>query len=427
MSGAGHPETQSTIDRCAITGNRISGLFTYGGGVFSDGGSIGQSKKLRLTNCTIARNLVEPAPGLPRFVLALGYWRGGGCYMSNGNLEIQSCTIVENEVQGVARTDSLGRRNLAGGIAATVGNAHEVGEMILSHSIVTGNTVQEVGGRLYPHDIFSGSLLSFRSGGHNRIGALDFSNLLVPVGQSGWESLSRKHYPQSGDQDGVALADVLDRSGGLTSSSSILSTGVSAGTPAVLHYRPRGSALGQVPASAYQLPETVAEYEIVPGARDNFLEIFLARLEHHYGLTHFASQFTADFETFLSTVDADSTTPGLQPYTSPTGAPILTVADTQWFGPAESWPKELANYPYIEFWHRLDAALQAAIPALAPELLADESWRSLFTSGPLLENPNLRMRVVTTLRLSVQRPALDQVRAARPANGPGDIGAIEVP
>ena len=56
--------------------------------MYSDGGGIGRSTTLRLANSTIARNLVEP-PFLPPnmiFLLDMGYWRGGGIYVSNGNL-----------------------------------------------------------------------------------------------------------------------------------------------------------------------------------------------------------------------------------------------------------------------------------------------------------------------------------------------------
>jgi len=168
VGGAGHPASSSTIDQSTISGNRISGLFAYGAGVYSDGGSIGKRKTLRLTNSTIARNVVEPAAGLPAFLLGMGYWRGGGVYMSNGYLAIKSCTIVENEVRGVARTDSLGRQNLAGGVAATVGNAHAVEDLIVGSSIIAGNTVQEIGGNRYAQDIFTGSLFYFRSAGYNR-------------------------------------------------------------------------------------------------------------------------------------------------------------------------------------------------------------------------------------------------------------------
>ena len=424
VGGAGHAQTVSTIDRSSITGNRISGLMTYGGGVFSDGGSIGNHKKLRLTRDTIAQNLAQPAPGLPKFLLSQGYWRGGGVYISNGDLEIQSCSLVENQVQGVARTDSLGRRNLAGGIAATVGNAHEVGDMTIGHSIIAGNTVQEIGGTLYPHDIFTGSLMGFHSGGYNRVGVVDFSQILVPVGR--WESLCRKHYPQAGDETGTRLADVLDLSGGITRSTSIVSAGVDSGQLSVLYYQPQGTALHQVPTSPYLVPETLAQYSLESGNPDNFLAIMLSRLESHYGLTNFASNFTADFETFLQTADSDAATPGIQPYTTPSGTPILTLAATQWFGPAQTWPKELPNYPYIQFWHRLDAALQLqAIPGMGAELLGDSAWQSLFSSGSLTENPSIRMDISTAPRLSVQPLGTDQLGKARPTRGPSDIGSIE--
>ena len=428
VGGAGHARTVSTIDGSTITGNRIRGLFTYGGGVFSDGGSIGNRKTLRVSNSTIARNLIEPAPGLPPFLLAMGYWRGGGVYMSNGYLEIEACTIVENEVRGVARTDSLGRRNLAGGIAATVGNAHATEHMILSHSIVAGNTVEEIGGNRYAHDVYTGSLFYFRSAGYNRLGVLDFSQMLVPVGESGWASLSRKHYPKAGDQDGVDAAAVLDLTGGIVQSTSILSVGVGAGEFAVLHYAPRGSALGQVPASRYEIAETLAEYSIASSATDDFLEIVLARVENHYALPGFAAEFTTDFEAFLQGADSDPAADGVQPYRTPSGAPILTLAATQFFGPGETWPKELENHPYIEFWHRLDTALSAAaIPDLGQELLGDEAWQTLFTSGALVENPGIRMTVSTGPRLTVQRLSVDQLGTARPTGALGDIGAIEAP
>ena len=124
MSSVGGADTSrnlSRIESSSITGNRISGLFTYGGGVYSDGGGIGNSKYLEVHNTTIAQNLVEPAPGLPPFVLAMGYWRGGGVYTSNGNLVLKAATIVENQVHGVPRTDDLDKPNLAGGVAATIG------------------------------------------------------------------------------------------------------------------------------------------------------------------------------------------------------------------------------------------------------------------------------------------------------------------
>lgn len=427
VGGAESLETVSTIDRSSISGNRIAGLYAYGAGVYSDGGGIGKRKTMRLTNSTIAGNLAEPAPGLPGFLLAIGYWRGGGIYMSNGYMEIQSCTVVENEVRGVPRTDSLGRTNLAGGIAATVGNAHATEDLLLGHSIVAGNSVQEIGGSRYAHDVFTGSLFYFRSAGYNRLGALDFSQILVPVGEWDWKSLSRKHYPQPGDDDGLALAELVDLAGVVAASPTILSAGVDPGAPAVLYYRPRGSALGQVPPDPYDVSETLAQYRVEAGGIDDFLAIVLGRLETHYGLAGFASGFTADFESFLNAQDSDPSTPGVQPYLDPSGNPILTLADTHFFGPAQTWPRELANHPYILFWHRLDAALDhEGIPGMGTELLGDAAWRALFSSGYLAENSRIAMDVQTGRAFSVQRLSVDQLGTSRPPNTAGDVGAIEI-
>ncbi len=418
----------TTIDRSAITGNAIRGLYAYGAGAYSDGGGIGKSKTLRVTNSTIARNLAEPAPGLPAFLLQTGFWRGGGIYMSNGSLEIKGATIVENVVRGVPHTDSLGRRNLAGGIAATVGNAHAVEGMTIGQSIVAGNTVQEINGAAYGHDLFTGSLMYFHSEGYNRFGVMDFSQILVPVGEPRWASLCRRHFPKQGDASGVVLAGVVDLVGGVTVDATIPSAGADAGAPVVLYYAAAGSALAQVPAQTYRVAETLAEYSVAAGATDDFLEIVLERIERHYGLTGFAASFKAEFEAFLQSVDSDATTAGVQPYRTPTGAAILTLADTQWFGPAQTWPRELYNYPYIEFWHRLDAALGAAgIAGLGPEVLGDAAWQALFAPGRLAENQGITMTIYSRDALSVTRLDVDQQGTARPTASNSDIGAIEAP
>ena len=345
--------------------------------------------------------------------------------MSNGYLLIQSCTVVENQVHGVARTNELGKCNLAGGIAATIGNAHAVESMTVGHSIVTGNTVHESAGTVYDHDIFTGSLFQFISEGHNRIGNIDFSQILVPVGERYWYSLCRKHYPKQGDLDGVGLADVLALSYGVICSPEILSAGVSAPNPAILYYIPGGDALDQVPPSAYSLNRTYAEYRMPDGTTDNFLDIMLGRLENHYGLNDFKTSFTADFEAFLASIDTDAETPGNQPYTDPGGIPILSLTNTLWYGPSATWPSMLYNYPYIEFWHRLDKALQAeSIPGMGPELLGDDAWMALFQPGGLIENPDITFSIWTTA-YSAQLAELDQLGGNRPDNDPGDIGAIE--
>lgn len=413
----------SEINQTAITGNHITGYFAYGGGIYSDGGGIGNANLLTLRNCTIARNLVDyPAP------LSFGYSRGGGVYISNGYLTIKSCTIVENQVYGVPRTDALGKPNLAGGIAATIGNAHAVERMKIGHSVIAGNTVHPFGDTVYEHDIFTGTLLHFESLGYNRIGTIDFSQILVPVGEWKWRSLIRKHYPNEGDKDGVNLAEVLNLGSGITYSNTILSEGVDAPNPVVLHYQPKGNALDQVPTSDYDIIGIYAQYDIPNWVTNDFLEIILQRIEDEYITSpgDFSDDFTADFVSFLESVDLDPDTPGNQPYMKPDGVtPILTLLDAQWFGPARTWPKELSNYPYIEFWHRLDTALLAeSIEGMGPELLGENAWTTLFSQGYLVENPNIWMDL-DTYNIEVEVEVEDQNGIPRPANTLSDIGAYE--
>lgn len=427
VSGAGSKDQASTIERCSICGNHISALFSYGAGVYSDGGSIGNSKTLTITNSTIAKNLAD-ASGIPPFLLGMGYWRGGGVYMSNGSLTLKSCTIVENEVHGTPRTDALGKSNMAGGVAATIGNAHAVDDMKIEHCIIAGNTVHESGGAVYDHDVFSGTVFSFKSRGFNRIGVLDFSQILVPIGEKDWMSLCRKHYPKTGDSNDVAIDDVLDMATGPVEHGFILSEGVDAGLPVPLYYEPADQALDQIPTAQYYIQEIYAEYWVEEGTDDNFLAYMLDRLEDYYSLQGFAARFTADFEEFLGTVDSDDETGGVQPYTDPDGNPILTLADTLWFGPADTWPKEISNYPYIFFWHMLDEALVAEeIPGMGPEILGDDAWLGMFDAGEQPDSPNITMRFYNLPGRKSTMETQDQLAAARPVNGKGDVGAIELP
>lgn len=427
VGGAEARSRVSSIVRSAITGNRIEGIFAYGGGVYSDGGGIGKSNTLALENTTVARNLVGELPGQPPPLYGIGYWRGGGVYMSNGSLTIRGATIVENEVYGTPRTDDLDKPNLAGGVVATIGNAHAVEDMIIGHSIIAGNLVHETGGRDYAQDVFTGSLFYFKSRGFNRFGVLDFSQMLVPVGRSDWRSLSRRHFPKVGDEDGVELGQVLNLETGITYSGSILSVGMDAGSAAVLHYEPTGSALDQVPAEIYAVPEVLGEYQVASGHRDRFLAIVLARLEAHYELDGFASDFTGDFEAFLQSVDLDEERPGVQPYVDPSGEPILTLAETLWFGPGQTWPSYLPNYPYMHFWHRLDhALLDAGIETMGPEVLGDDAWAALFDSGRLVEDPGIAISLWEQGNQGFRMLDVDQRGVVRPVEGPGDIGAIEV-
>jgi hypothetical protein len=424
VGGAEHTASVSTLDRCAVTGNLLEAGTAYGAGVYSDGGGIGKSKTLRLSNCTVARNIVRASSYSP-----YGYWRGGGIYMSNGYMELQACTIVENEVSGYWREDLLGKCSLAGGVAATIGLAHAVESMTIGHCIIAGNTVTAIGSEkgTYDQDIFTGSLLYFKSRGHNRIGIIDFSQILVPVGEHNWWSLCRRHYPKVDDVPVNDLSEILDTNDG-TYSEVARSMGVDAGDYALLYYQPAGSAVDRIPLS-YTVDEILAEYEVIEG-NDNFLEIFLARVEDHFGISDFAENFTNDFEDFLENHDAntdDTDLPEPDPYYDsydPLGNPILTVADTAFFGPNATWVKEPENYPLILFWHRFDTAIAEAVPSLGDELIGDAEWDALFDDGTLTENSSIDFSIRSISHNSYLLD-LDQIGTPRPENALGDIGAIE--
>ena len=430
----------SSISQSAITENRITGLFAYGAGVYSDGGGIGLATRIHVDNSTIARNLVEP-PALPPFLfdlLDIGYWRGGGLYMSNGHMQVQSSTIVENEVYGRPRTNELDKPNMAGGIAATIGNAHAVEDMIIGHSIIAGNTVHEITGidpggytigNVYPHDIFTGSVFYFRSMGYNRIGVIDFSQILVPIGEPIWASLSRRHYPQVNDQDGVAMGDVL---GGATLSTTIASNGVEADPFAVLHYDPTGSALDQLPGGSYNVTEVIGELEgpRMEGGNPLLLPLILNQFRDVYGQPDFESEFRAYFEGYLSDIDPD--TAGSQQYANCDGVIIDTLEQAYWCGPAQTWPQMEYNHAYIDFWHHLDRALANEIPGvnvdqigdLGPGLITDEVWTTLFGLGRRTF-PGITVNLAEST-VAVDPLASDQLGTARPADVLGDIGAIEI-
>ena len=430
----------SSISRSTISENRIAGLFAYGAGAYSDGGGIGRSTRIHVENSTIARNLVEP-PALPPFLFSLldiGYWRGGGLYMSNGYMQVQSSTIVENQVFGKPRTNELGKPNLAGGIAATIGNAHAVEDMIIGHSMIVGNTVHEIDGigpdgytvsGVYPHDVFTGSVFYFRSMGYNRIGVIDFGQILVPVGEPGWRSLSRKHFPQVGDEHGVAAAEVL---GSATLSTNIQSTGVQADPLAVLFYDPVGTALDQVPGGSYDVTEVIGEL-VGPeqeGVNPLLLSLVLDRIQTVHGQHEFATEFRNHFETFLLDVDPD--TEGAQTYFNCNSVLVDTLEQAYWCGPARTWPQHAYNHAYIEFWHHLDVALAGEIPGvsvdqitgLGPATINDAAWTSLFDLGDNVHN-GITVRLVEST-LGVTPVSSDQLGNPRPANVSGDIGAVEL-
>jgi len=430
----------SSISQSAITENRITGLFAYGAGVYSDGGGIGLATRFHIENSTVARNLVEP-PVLPPFLFSLldiGYWRGGGLYMSNGHMRVQSSTIVENEVFGKPRSTELDKPNMAGGIAATIGNAHAVEDMIIGHSIVVGNTVHEIDGidpggytigNVYLHDIFTGSVFYFRSMGYNRIGVIDFSQILVPIGEPGWASLSRRHYPQVDDLDGVAIGDVL---GGATLSTFINSSGVQADPFAALYYEPVGSAVDQLPDGNYNVTEILAELNGLQGEGQNplLLPLLLDQIQDVYAQPAFASEFRTYFQEYLSDLDPD--TAGSQQYANCSTVTIDTIEQAYWCGPAQTWPQFEYNHAYIEFWHHLDLALANEIAGvnvdqitnLGPALINDDVWTALFGLGSSPFN-GITMNLTETT-VGVNPLATDQLNNPRPADILGDIGAVEI-
>ena len=430
----------SSISQSAITENRIAGLFAYGGGVYSDGGGIGLSTRIHIENSTIARNLVEP-PALPIFLFSLldiGYWRGGGLYMSNGYMQVQSSTVVENQVFGKPRTTELDKPNMAGGIAATIGNAHAVEDMIIGHSIVVGNTVHEINGvdpggytigSVYPHDIFTGSVFEFHSMGHNRIGVIDFSQILVPIGEPGWASLSRKHYPKVDDEDGMVPGDVL---GGATLSTLINSSGVEADPFAVLYYEPVGNALDRLPSGNYNVSEVLGELvgQQNEGRNPLLLPLILDQFQAVYGQSNFESEFRDYFQGYLSDIDPDAA--GAQQHVNCGNVTADTIEQAYWCGPAQTWPQFEHNHAYIEFWHHLDSALAGEIAEvnvdqssnLGPALMNDDVWTLLFGLGNSHFNA-ITVRLTETT-LGVSPLDTDQLGIPRPADLLGDIGAVEI-
>ena len=360
--------------------------------------------------------------------------------MSNGYMQVQSSTIVENQVFGKPRTTELDKPNMAGGIAATIGNAHAVEHMIIGHSIVVGNTVHEINGidpggytigNVYPHDIFSGSVFHFRSMGYNRIGVIDFSQILVPIGEPGpgWVSLSRKHYPQVDDEDGVVIGDVL---GSATLSTFISSSGVEADPFAVLYYEPIGNALNQLPSGNYNVTEVLGALD---GQQDEgmnplLLPLMLDQFQDAYGQPSFESEFRDYFQGFLSDVDPD--TAGFQQYFNCRNVTIDTIEQAYWCGPSQTWPQMEYNYAYIEFWHHLDLALAGEIAGvnvdqitnLGPALINDDVWISLFGLGDSFFNGITVQLFEATLGVSPL--GTDQLGNPRPAGLLGDIGAVEI-
>jgi hypothetical protein len=282
---------------------------------------------------------------------------------------------------------------------------------------------------VYPHDIFTGSVFYFRSLGYNRIGVIDFSQILVPVGEPDWASLSRKHYPQAGDEDDVVPGEVL---GGATLSTFVRSSGVEADPFAVLYYEPAGSALDQVPGESYSVTEIYGELvgQQDEGGNHLLLPLMLEQIQDVYGQPGFASEFRSYFQAFL--LDTDPDTAGPQLYFNCDNLVVDTLEQAYWCGPAQTWPQQEYNHAYIEFWHHLDSALSGEIAevnvdriaSLDPALINDDAWTSLFGLGESHYNGiTVKLNAST---LGVSPMSTDQLGNPRPANPRGDIGAIEM-
>jgi hypothetical protein len=381
---------ESRVVRTAVSGNRVQGQHAYGGGIYSDGGGRGNNTTITLASSTIAGNAVMNNPNIS---IALNtdqyYFRGGGFYMSNGSLTLSGCTVAENMVSGFA-TVFNGEPNMSGGgIAATVGDAHVVERMDVSHSIVTGNTVDG-----QPGDLFTGSLIDFYSWGYNLVGDLNFDHILVPV--PWWPIpgyMSRKHYPKVGDMDGVLLSNVLSVDE-VRYHPMIVSVGAGMGDSALLWYPPMGLAVDTIPAEGYWVTSVRAGFYVdTPfGEPENFLYDVLDHVNFIYG---------QDYSSAFGTRDLGTIT---------------------FYGPSGEWPdteKNPENIPWITFWRDLDAAIAGSPGQMGVEKLADEFWGQPFQSGngPFIANEASE---------AVHPVVYDQLGNKRPVSAKGDVGAIEL-
>ncbi len=374
----------TSLENCTVSGNKTTAQHSYGGGIFTLSGGPTNLATMTITNCTIARNLVEDNPSLPES--GQYYYRGGGVYMGGGSLKVISSTVSENEVRGNATTftNKLGLPvpNMGGGgIAATIGDAHVVEDLTLAHSLVVGNKLSGMSA-----DVFAGSLLNFYSLGYNLIGSVDFSQILVPVPD--WTDTSRKHYPKAGDHDGIAAASVLDINQAQRRSS-VISVGTDAGQAVVISYPPIGSAVDQIPTTTYNVNYTTAGYTGFGTTSDDFLNQLLLHLR-----THYSTQLGSDF-----------------------GTSFGDLTGTTWWGPAVTWPSNTQNTAWVKFWRDLDTQINGRMGTAG---LNDDFWAA-FPTGRV-GNVTVTVQANTT---SAKLVSADQTGKARPNGALGDIGAIE--
>ena len=378
-ANSGGRGNDTSLRGCTVSGNRTTAQHAYGGGIFTLSGGPSNLATMSLTNCTIARNVVEDHPDFPE----AGQWytRGGGVYMGGGSLEVSACTIAENTVTGVPAIFS-GRPNLGGGgVAATIGNAHTVENASVRNSVVVGNTLNGE-----PEDWFAGSILNFYSQGYNLVGTIDFRYILVPVPD--WMMSSRKRWPKGGDTDGVGLHEALDVAG-VHRHAAVLSVGTDAGLPAVLWYPPAALATDKVPNQDYAVTYVMAGYTGFGQPTDDFLNHVILQLRAQYGAI-----LGADF-----------------------GSEFGDMTGTTWYGPAVTWPSNPQNAAWISFWRNLDIAIG---DRLGMAILGDDFWAT-FSSGPI---GNVRLTIGSQTK-SFHMESTDQLGNSRPRGAMGDIGAIE--
>jgi len=370
----------ASLRRCTISGNRVTAQHAYGGGIFTLSGGPNNLATMFLTNCTIARNLVQDHPDFPN----VGQWfnRGGGIYMGGGSLWMSGCTIAENAVTGQLAYFSGKPSSAGGGGCATTGNAHTVETVWLQNSVVVGNTLNGAA-----EDWFPGAILDLFSQGYNLVGVVDFSWILVPVPD--WMMSSRKRWPKVGDHDGVALLDALNVNGAHYHGS-VLSAGTDAGQPAILWYPPADLAADKIPNQEYNVTYVNAGYTGFGLPTDDFLNYVILQLRQEYGAI-----LGANF-----------------------GDTFGDMTGTTWYGPAVTWPSNAQNAAWIAFWHSLDAAIG---DRLGMAILGDDFWDT-FTTGPLGSHVSITVSHNTK---PFRMETTDQRGNARPNGTLGDIGAIE--
>jgi hypothetical protein len=377
---SGSHGNDASLRGCTISGNRVTAQHAYGGGIFTLSGGPNNLATMFLTNCTIARNLVQDHPDFPN----VGQWfnRGGGIYMGGGSLWMTACTIAENAVTGQLAYFSGKPSSAGGGGCATTGNAHTVETVWLQNSIVVGNTLNGAA-----EDWFPGAIIDFYSQGYNLVGRVDFSWILVPVPD--WMMSSRKRWPKVGDHDGVALLDALNVNGAQYHGS-VLSAGTDAGQPAILWYPPADLAADKIPNQEYNVTYVNAGYSGFGQPSDDFLNYVILQLRQEYG-----GILGADF-----------------------GDEFGDMTGTTWYGPAVTWPSNAQNAAWITFWHNLDTAIGNR---LGMAILGDNFWDT-FTTGSLGSHVSITVSHNTK---PFRMETADQRGNARPNGTTGDIGAIE--